>query len=246
MSCSAPIIINQSIHDKMMMLVPTLASLTADKEIHVNVLVLAHRASERLNSTQITRMDIAQEIWQSKLCDCTDGIPRSAVLLIIARLLSWKMMLWECDVIMIMYEYFVYHHILPTNEELTEFTLHIDQFQNDHAAFVEEHKVHIGASIDNFISNEKLNDEQKGCSLCFSDITTKHYKLPCGHYFHYDEDVCLEGTIKKWFNRNSKCPCCRKDMRDYGASEIRETGNQDLPSTLPSASSENSATSSNQ
>jgi hypothetical protein len=47
------------------------------------------------------------------------------------------------------------------------------------------------------------------CTLCQNSIIGYYRELPCGHLFH------LECKIEQWLKNNTKCPNCRKDLREY-------------------------------
>jgi hypothetical protein len=67
-------------------------------------------------------------------------------------------------------------------------------------------------------------DSADTCSLCCNSMTDfaveegvvlprgirKHYVLPCGHKFHFHDEFCIPGTIRKWFTEHDTCPLCRK------------------------------------
>lgn len=195
-----------------------LATLTQDPAIHINIAGIAFHASVRLGRNP-SRSELSLEIWQNKSCGCTDAIPRSSVLLIMDRLLSWQMIEWECEYILMMHQYFVIHSILPTSEELSNFTLQLDQFAQDAAGFSNSDRVRIGADISAFIHTDPAPPHTT-CGLCFSEITTTHYKLPCGHFYHAAAADCLDTTVQTWFEKNVKCPLCNRDMREHGAPTI--------------------------
>jgi hypothetical protein len=52
--------------------------------------------------------------------------------------------------------------------------------------------------------NNLCHFHNKECSICFDDISSDPVKLGCGHVFHND-------CIKEWFERDIRCPLCRKE-----------------------------------
>jgi hypothetical protein len=200
-----------------------LLTLTNDDEINLNMARLAVRSEDRLNNKP-SRRDLAIELWQHKTCECMDRIPRSTAITIIDKLLSWKMTIWECEFILVTYEYVMTNSRLPSLDELLLFMDNLDRFHEDQIRFAEENKVYIGANISNFESTNAVPDDTSCCLCCGTiDVASKHYKLPCNHIYHFDENDCIEGTVKRWFEKNTKCPMCRTDMRDHGATEIRDS-----------------------
>ena len=57
------------------------------------------------------------------------------------------------------------------------------------------------------IRNKKLIQNEESWSIWLNNYGYGHkiIKLPCKHDFHVD-------WVKKWFEKNSSCPKCRKDL----------------------------------
>ena len=196
-----------------------LATLTQDDDVEKHITLIAIHISEYIYRLP-TRFELATVIFNLRNCGCIDHIPQLISIRIIDRLISWKMIVWECDVIMKVYEYFVTHSRMPSLDELIEFTNTLEQFHNDQVAFAARDRVIIGVDISGYKSQDDTPNTT--CALCYGDITTQNYKLPCGHRFHYIAEECLGETVARWFEKNTKCPMCRVDMRDHGAREISD------------------------
>jgi Ring finger domain len=58
------------------------------------------------------------------------------------------------------------------------------------------------------VPNLKEEEEEK-CPVCLLEFEDQEQvkQLPCGHLFH-------EGCIDSWLVRNSKCPICKRDVKE--------------------------------
>jgi hypothetical protein len=170
-------------------------------------------------STYPTTVQLAEEMWNFKRCECLDRVSRPVAIRIIAHLLTWHMMRWECDVILLVYEYWHSVARLPTREELHAFTMRVDRFLTHTAEYSEENRVRIGTCIANYAEyGSQRGAATANCSLCFNaiDNAQKIYRLPCGHCFHATAEDCIDITIADWFAENVRCPMCRRDIRESG------------------------------
>lgn len=192
------------------------SGLTESKEIDGLVLQCAVHAA-MAEGRMPTRAEIAETLLKTEQYECIDTtISRTTVLRIMDRLLSWQMIAWECEFVTMMYQFFVASGRLPSMDELIDYTHVLDD------TIFDENKVYIGADISQFRTSEPAVVDT-ACGLCYGDIAGPHYRLPCGHCYHVADDECLEGTVKRWFQKNAKCPMCRADMRDHGAPTISDT-----------------------
>jgi hypothetical protein len=165
------------------------------------------------------RLEIAEFIWQSKQCQCTDSIPKDHCIGIIDYLFSIKLLLnWPCNTIRAIYYYQIVEHkgniAYPSREEYDNLITNILELSNNYDEYHDKNKIKIGVKLDKFLLTN--TEENTICGLCHNDIKigSKSYKIPCNHIFHSDKKQCLEETnIEQWFNENSKCPICRVDLK---------------------------------
>lgn len=66
-------------------------------------------------------------------------------------------------------------------------------------------------------TNEDLALVDTTCVICRENMLDPQgtKKLPCGHIFH-------TGCVRQWFQRQQKCPTCRKDILNVDQSEMRK------------------------
>jgi hypothetical protein len=70
------------------------------------------------------------------------------------------------------------------------------------------------------VLEEELKEHDE-CIICYSNMTcTTAKKLPCGHIFHI-------ACVKKWMQRTSSCPICRKAMTRTDRSDSSQKINND-------------------
>ncbi|CAD8132717.1 unnamed protein product [Paramecium octaurelia] len=64
------------------------------------------------------------------------------------------------------------------------------------------------------IKKMKMGKSSKNCSICIKDFAKGEIimKLPCNHIFHED-------CIVPWFQKASKCPNCKFDVKEHFKSQ---------------------------
>jgi Ring finger domain len=60
------------------------------------------------------------------------------------------------------------------------------------------------------------------CSICLEKVGDDSSKLSCNHWFH-------ASCIYKWLDRDSRCPMCRKDIKERMNITINYDDDADLP-----------------
>lgn len=60
------------------------------------------------------------------------------------------------------------------------------------------------------VGKRKVGKSRRNCVFCLETYQREQIirVLPCKHYFHY---ACL----RPWFEKNTRCPVCRFDIRKY-------------------------------
>lgn len=189
---------------------PHLNSLTIDRRIHISV---ARLAVQWQNANSVagrlalpTLIDLAVLVYSQKICGCTDALPRSCILRILETLLSWRLMIWPCI-------YILLAHQLEAN------LARMPNIDDMRAAIAARRPRSV--NIEQYSQIPGLTPDDT-CSLCCNNMTDftlqgarrprnirRHYVLPCGHKFHYHEEFCIAGTIRKWFQDHNTCPVCR-------------------------------------
>lgn len=166
--------------------------------------------------------EIAGMVYNLKICCCTDAIPRSGVLRILSHLLGWQLTIWPCNFIRLAWQLERELGHLPTADDVRNVIL----LQRAAAAGAAQDvaKTVKPIVIEQWARTGGLTSADT-CSLCCNSMTDftldegvkqprgirRNYVLPCGHKFHYHEQFCIEGTIRRWFETHSKCPLCRRD-----------------------------------
>jgi hypothetical protein len=180
---------------------------------------------------QMPTMDeiIIQQLLVSK-CQCLHWIPSNTTKACLKWLLSETMeKVPECREVVIVYSFYNYYGRLPYDVE--EFLEFLDSAITTEAPQMEEKK-----SL-NLEKWHQLDGPVKECSLCFSDVLEeqKRYQLPCGHIFHASEQDCLEGTVAKWFTKQTTCPNCRLDLSlsEPGPLEASIPASAQVPEVAP-------------
>ena len=73
------------------------------------------------------------------------------------------------------------------------------------------------------------NPSSEYCTISlqeFNDIDQVRQILYCGHIFH-------ENSLQEWFTRNTVCPLCRYDIRNYVRNDIQPSQNFYTPNSDP-------------
>lgn len=183
--CELPV--NGPVDARVIALYPYLVSMTQERRVHIDVAMLALRLVDEQSNFTLSIADLAFAVYSQKICCCTDDVPRSRVLKILEGLLRQRLTMWSCKYIL---------HVIRTEDARTD--------------------------ISTYIQVGGLTPDDT-CALCCNSMTDfalnggsrprhvqRHYRLPCGHKFHYHEVYCIEGTIRKWFDEHDNCPLCRK------------------------------------
>lgn len=204
-----PIAFNENI--ELIEVLNHMQNFTAHEGVEYPILRMAIRIHAR-EARLPTLREISEELWQGKMCSCLDGTPRSEILQIFDYLLAKRMTVWNCEITLLMREYHRGHGGYPGEAEFNEIVRSVEQFHADPEAASNDRRVMIGVDITAFIG-----ETQGDCGLCSEAIAGQGYHLPCGHGFHAREEDCIPGTVKKWFEKNVRCPMCRVDLRDHGA-----------------------------
>ncbi len=214
-----PVAIPETIRRAMIEIAPILSEMTQSQEIDTHIVRLAVDFKKNHPESKIPTIDeLAFEVWRNKRCSCLDAIPQPDAVRVITHLLAFRLEKWRCERIRAGYEFYLLQRTMPSLEELEDVIRRHISLRQDAAQYSSDNKIEIGVSIEIYaIKDKPLADPEQICSLCSSPIGTfSYYALPCGHKFHYNKDDCLdETTIKKWFDGNTKCPLCRKDIRDF-------------------------------
>ena len=105
---------------------------------------------------------------------------------------------------------------LPTVEQFITSIRRTVEFHTNLDEFIEKDKmIRPVANIDKIKPLSNICEEVD-CSICLEQIekNCEYFKLePCGHYFHADGKMCLDGkTIIDWMKTNKTCPNCRCDI----------------------------------
>jgi hypothetical protein len=73
------------------------------------------------------------------------------------------------------------------------------------------------------------NPSSEMCTISlqeFNDADQVRQILYCGHIFH-------ENSLQEWFTRNTVCPLCRYDIRNYVRNDIQPSQNSHTPNSVP-------------
>ena len=74
------------------------------------------------------------------------------------------------------------------------------------------------------IPSQRISAET-ACTICQDHGAEVSWRrLYCNHEFH---TLCID----RWFRRNTHCPVCRADIRDFGMNQENQTPTTQLPST---------------
>jgi len=120
---------------------------------------------------------------------------------------------YTCLQLPLVYEYYLLHKDIPSDEKLTEIIERTYEFERNPEEFHEKDKILVPTlNLDKLSPIVKDTPVDENCSLCQSVISTKpFYKIPpCNHLFHADAEDCLgESTIINWLSNHKQCPNCK-------------------------------------
>lgn len=220
--CEIPLAVGQDDEfERVIALHTYLLSLTQDQRVHIDVARLAVRwVQERQTMPLIT--DISELVYAQKNCFCTDTISRSSILRVLSIMLGWQLTMWPCNYIVLACQLEASLGHL-TIEDMYRVIATQNDVLNGNAADVQKTVRPVDLSNAVHIHGTTAMDI---CAICCNSMTDftldktaerprhvrKHYKLRCGHKFHFHEVYCLPGTILEWFKSHSICPLCRQEV----------------------------------
>jgi hypothetical protein len=158
-----------------------------------------------------------EEAIGSPTCMCEFQYDTQILKMVKLDRLSKFGMLYTCEELIFVIQYYTLNKTIPTDEELLEYIRNNIEFENDPEQFHQKDKIHVPTlNLDKLSPIIKDTKVEEYCSLCQEQIgNNAFYKLPnCHHLFHASKEHCLEEScIIDWLSKHKYCPNCKTEVK---------------------------------
>jgi hypothetical protein len=150
-------------------------------------------------------------------CVCEISYPEHNIRNIKIKYLENRGDFYKCGEIVFIYEYYILHKTIPTEDQLTDMIRNTVAFETNPEEYHQKDKVHVPTlnlhKLSPIIKDTYVDEV---CSLCQNEIgNNAFFKLPpCKHLFHASKEHCLEDScILDWLQSHTQCPNCKTKVQ---------------------------------